>query len=739
VEEQNDHSPDTEIDKALADYLSNFDSESTKDREQFLARYSPELREQLANLLSVADWLEQLAGPAQGEMLVQSAAEIGSESQIQLSVSDSLPHIDPHGDTLPLDAGILAERERRVRGLSQPKLPCRFGDYELLRVLGRGGMGVVYYARQIHLDRPVAVKMIRSGALASDDEVERFYAEARSAARLSHPRIVTVYHCGEQDGHHFFSMDYVDGTDLEKLSRQEKLDNRRAARYVRDAAEAIQFAHEQGILHRDLKPANILIDKNDEIRITDFGLAKHVGMESGLTATGAALGTPSYMSPEQAAGRTEEQSQATDVYSLGAILYTLLAGEPPFKGQTIVQTLLHVIHRPAARLRSVCKDIPEDLETIVDVCLQKSPSKRYASAIELAEDLARFLRGAPITARPVSRSRRVWYWLLGIPVVGALLDHRVIEPTDTHRWVQRGMMSAGSLMLLAWLLLLLPSSLWFKNRMPRLVKIAAGAEGGEYNVLAGVLADTMRDQEVRGVELIRTEGSSENLELLSTGQVHLALLQADVVDDSEIAVIAPLYYEVVHVLGRNELQLESIADLRNRRVYLGREKAGSRATATRLLNYFGIRLDELNVVTEEEGGLAAKPPIDAAVVVTRLGATEVANLLSSGDYGLLGFPRAWEFSLAEPSFHPIYVRQEDYPTSPLKDEAVSTIATTAFLVCNREAPDALVSQVLDCLYRPEVKSLGILTAEQAALWQGIAWHPAARAFFRAYRGSRSLN
>ncbi|MBM3966182.1 MAG: serine/threonine protein kinase, partial [Planctomycetes bacterium] len=226
-------------------------------------------------------------------------------------------------------------------------LPCRFGEYLLERVLGRGGMGVVYLANQVQLHRRVAIKMIRSGALASDEEVARFYSEARSVAKLDHPNIVTVYHCGESDGHHFFSMDYIPGTDLAKIVSSGPIDPKRAVRYVRDVARAIDYAHEHQVVHRDLKPANVLLDEEDEVYLTDFGLAKQMGRDEGLTATGATLGTPSYMSPEQAAGKSEDQSVATDVYAMGAILFALLTGKPPFQAASVLQTMMQVMHKPA--------------------------------------------------------------------------------------------------------------------------------------------------------------------------------------------------------------------------------------------------------------------------------------------------------------------------------------------------------------------------------------------------------
>jgi hypothetical protein len=594
-------------------------------------------------------------------------------------------------------------------------------------------MGVVYFGRQVQLDRPVAIKMIRSGALASDEEVQRFYAEAKNAAKLDHPNIVTVYQCGQVDGHHYFSMDYVDGTDLERLVKQGPLDSKRAAAYVRDAAKAIEFAHRRGVLHRDLKPANVLLDTHDRVRITDFGLAKMVGKENGLTATGAALGTPSYMSPEQAAGRNDQQAEATDVYSLGAILYCTLTGVPPFRSETALQTLLHVIHKPAPLLRTLRREIQQDLETIADKCLQKKPEDRYSSAAALADDLDRFVNGLPIKARRLPVLKRAWQWFLGIPIIGAMLDYRVVEVTDTHRWVQRGMISTGSLLLLAMLLMMIPSSVWYKNRMPKVVRIAGGAEGGQYSVIANKIADALERQSGCQTQWLTTAGSSDNLERLDSQQVHMALMQADMVDKSHLAVVAPLYFEAVHLLVRNDhpgLQLE---DLKEQRVFLGQPKGGSRVTAQKLLEYCGVNISELKI-TEE---IFSDPPVDAAILVTRIGASEIVSLLSKGAFRLIEFGQAWEFALSEPAFHPIRITAENYPDHSITQGGIGTVATVAYLVCNRDAPDILVKEVLKCLYSTDVSNIaGILTAEQAAHWQGIAWHPAAQTFFQAYRGSR---
>ena len=287
-----------------------------------------------------------------------------------------------------------------------------FGDYELLEEIARGGMGVVWKARQTSLHRDVALKMIRAGALASPEEVQRFLREAEAAANLQHPNIVAIHEVGEHNGQHYFSMDYVAGRDLGALVKDAPLSPHRAARYVKIIAEAIHFAHQRGTLHRDLKPQNVLIDGADQPRITDFGLAKIMKDDSRLTQSGVIMGSPSYMPPEQAGGRHGDIGPASDVYSLGAMLYELLTGRPPFGGATPLDTLLQVLEAEPAAPRRLKADIPPDLETICLKCLEKSPSTRYPTARALAEELDRFLKGEPIQARPASAVRKVvsWAW-----------------------------------------------------------------------------------------------------------------------------------------------------------------------------------------------------------------------------------------------------------------------------------------------------------------------------------------
>lgn len=292
--------------------------------------------------------------------------------------------------------------------------------YEILGELGRGGMGVVYRARQVRLNRPCAVKMILAGAHATPEAAKRFLAEAEAIARLEHPHIVRIHHIGEADGLPFFELELVPGGSLDRRLDGAPWPPERAARLAEKLASAIAEAHRQGIVHRDLKPGNVLLAADDTPKITDFGLAKAVGDESGLTATEAILGSPSYMAPEQAGGRAKEAGPAADIYALGAILYELLTGRPPFRGATLLETLEQVKSVEPVPPSQLAPRLPKDIETICLKCLQKDPHRRYESAAALAEDVHRFLAGAPIAARPVGWLERAWRWRRRNPVVAGL-------------------------------------------------------------------------------------------------------------------------------------------------------------------------------------------------------------------------------------------------------------------------------------------------------------------------------
>jgi len=367
--------PNAELDEVIETYLRVAQAGAAPKREELVARY-PAFAKELAEFLAGQERLQRLAEPVR-------AAVTG---------------MPPAGTKIRY-----------------------FGDYELLEEIARGGMGVVYKARQTSLKREVALKMIRAGTLASSDEVDRFLREAEAAANLQHPNIVAIHEVGEHDGQHYFTMDYVAGRDLGALVKDGPLPPNRAACYVRIIAEAIHFAHQRGTLHRDLKPQNVLIDVADQPRITDFGLAKLMKVDSRLTQSGVVMGSPSYMPPEQAAGRHGDIGPASDGYSLGAMLYELLTGRPPFRGSTPMATLLEVLEAEPSAPRRLKADIPPDLETICLKCLEKSPSARYPTARALAEELDRYLKGEPILARPASAVRKTVSWARRHPGVLAAL------------------------------------------------------------------------------------------------------------------------------------------------------------------------------------------------------------------------------------------------------------------------------------------------------------------------------
>jgi hypothetical protein len=375
-----------------------------------------------------------------------------SADQLQALASGKLQgeeaaDVERHVDGCALCAQYLAALPRKTVAFVQqgegPGLAAVPG-YEILEELGRGGMGVVYRARQVGLNRVVALKMILSGEYAGAEELARFQAEAEAIARLHHPNIVQIHEVGEHNGRPFFSLEYCPSGNLARKLAGTPLPPREAAALIEQLARAVEAAHQRQVIHRDLKPGNVLLGQDGAPKITDFGLAKMLGAggeagkrapwslpagEAGepLTASGAVLGTPSYMAPEQAGGKTKEIGPLADVYSLGAIFYECLTGRPPFKGPTPVDTILQVLSQepvPPSRLQP---GLPRDLETMCLKCLQKEPSRRYQTAGGLAEDLRRFLAGEPIRARPVRVLERTWKWVKRRPAAAALLAVLVLS------------------------------------------------------------------------------------------------------------------------------------------------------------------------------------------------------------------------------------------------------------------------------------------------------------------------
>lgn len=374
--------------------------------------------------------------------------------------------------------------------------PGNFGDYELLEEIARGGVGAVWKARQVSLNRLVAVKLLIGGRFSSPEFVERFRAEAEAAANLQHPGIAAIYEVGEHEGHPYLSMEYVQGCDLAQLARDQPLSADRAARYLQRVAAAVHHAHQRGIIHRDLKPANILIDAADQPRVTDFGLAKRLptssqsgspGVERDLTMTGQVLGTPAYMPPEQAAGRRGALGPAGDVYSLGAVLYFLITGRAPFAADSLEGTLRLVLAAEPVAPRLLNPAVPRDLETICLKCLGKEPGARYATALALEEDLGRFLDGQPIRARPAGPAEKLQRWCRRNPALAGslaavfllLLAIAVISTTAALR-IER----ARADLVVAQLLT--TTNLWDSYRAQAQANRFSGRPGRRFNSLEAV-------------------------------------------------------------------------------------------------------------------------------------------------------------------------------------------------------------------------------------------------------------
>jgi hypothetical protein len=379
-----------------ANYLQAVDNGFTPNREALLAHF-PDLADQLRDFFRTQDEVERLARPLRDVRHPPRPSEV---STIGASPS-AAPATTPPQKT------------------AARSLPANFGDYAILGEIARGGMGVVYRARQASASREVALKMVLHGGHTTDAERQRFRQEAEAAANLDHPNIVPIYEVGEHEGQPFYSMKLVEGNSLAHDLPHFQRNPRAAAELLATVARAVHHAHQRGILHRDLKPGNILLDRARQPHVTDFGLAKRLEGDSGLTQSGAIVGTPEYMAPEQARGQ-KGLTVAADVYALGAILYALLTGRPPFKGEHILETLRQAMDTEATPPRLHNPQVNRDLEVICLKCLEKDAGKRYGSAEALAQDLERWLAGEPIQARPVSTATRLVKWCRRRPAVAAL-------------------------------------------------------------------------------------------------------------------------------------------------------------------------------------------------------------------------------------------------------------------------------------------------------------------------------
>lgn len=385
-----------QVNDIIAAYLEAADAGEEPDREGLLRQY-PDLAAELRAFFADRDAFSRLAAPGKTQAQFAEEATVPPTPQPAVPVGTKVRY---------------------------------FGDYELLDEIARGGMGVVYKARQVSLNRVVALKMILAGNLASPGDVRRFRKEAEAAANLDHPNIVPIYEVGEHEGQHYFSMKLIEGSSLAawmKCRRAEDATAGDARRTVSGAAvmlarvaRAVHHAHQRGILHRDLKPANVLVDAAGEPHVTDFGLAKRVEADAGQTQSGAIVGTPGYMAPEQA--RSEKQlTTAVDVYGLGAVMYELLTGRPPFQAATPLDTILKALDKDLVPPRKHNPRVDRDLETVCLKCLEKEAPKRYASAAAIADELDRWLNGEPILARRSGVAERAWKWTKRRPAIAGLL------------------------------------------------------------------------------------------------------------------------------------------------------------------------------------------------------------------------------------------------------------------------------------------------------------------------------
>lgn len=798
-----DPNADADLDLAFAMYLKACDSGELASREVFLDRF-PEMADQLRELMEAADMIGQFPAtgsapsrpspvdsgkstknsegsidnasdgsadrggpddtvqtplnsaadrPAEGGRLAEQAgdATVGYHERSPNDSSGEFSGTDP-AETLPVGD---SQDDQRISG---PKLPMDLGDYELLQVLGMGGMGVVYLAKQKDLDRLVAVKMIRSGMLAGESEVKRFYLEAKAAAKLRHPGIVAVHHFGRRAGHHFFSMQYIEGEDLHRILDRAPLPPHRAAKVVRDAARAIEHAHSRGVLHRDLKPGNVMIAAGDVVHVTDFGLAKHVGVDSGVTGSGTAVGTPNFMAPEQALGHSESATEQSDIYSLGAILFASIAGRPPIVGETIMQTLMNVAHQPAPLLRSAAPDVDADLEVIVAKCLEKRPEDRYASAGELAADLNRYLNGGRISARARTRVRRLVDWTAQIPLVAAVVGRPMSHASLSHRRFQLALLAAAAGLPLLFLL-----GFYLQRRsmgaMPSRVEIAGGLPGGLYTAASQHLADKLEADTGVSCHVEGTQGSWDNRQRLLDGRFDLAPLQASAVDGETLSVVAPLFYEAVHVLVRTDPatgqpRVEDVGSLAGHRIAVGPEGSGSRHAAEMVLDSMRLPADVCPRVVATWPSLQQSdderlPDVamicigpSSVLVSQMLGFTHVVNennVRGPGEapvdetshrpaWQLMPLPDVVAIALQHPTLRPMTIDADAYPGADLPATGVQTVGTTAFLVSRHDAPDTMVRAALEALYRPPTLT-GLIPAGRAAEWRGLAFHPAARRYY----------
>jgi eukaryotic-like serine/threonine-protein kinase len=717
------------VNDAFAEYLRCADREGETDIDEFLKKHA-DIAAELKGLLETAGLIQRMAGPQFGDesstpLDSERDCETGESAKASGSVKSAL------AETALFDKDSTADSEDAVRAFPRSAKGRSFGDYEILDVIGQGGMGVVYKARQVSLNRMVALKMIRSGFLASESDIARFHSEAQTAGKLSHPNVIQVHQVGECDGQHFFSMEFIDGTDLSQLIHHEALEPERIARYLKAIAETVQHAHEHHVIHRDLKPANIIIDVDDRPLIGDFGLAKDIDRDTGLTASGVSLGTPAYMSPEQAAGKTTELGPATDIYSLGAILYEMLTGRPPFQEESRVDLILAVIHKETIPPRTVNPAADKQLEAICLKCLNKDPKKRYTTASDLAEDIERFLASDRVLARRTSRALRCWQWCRDVPVVGALIGRRVTNPSAAHKTAQWLALLSVGLVLTAFL-----RGFRTERASPPRVRIGTAIVSGEYHEFGRVFGTLLKERLPVSVEVLTTNGAGENRELLIDDEIEVALLQASAIRSDPLAIVAPLYHEYLYFIARTDRNLVTIQDLGKKAVVVGKDGSGMQLSAIRALQRLEISVEPVKDSFPE---LNAHKEWDAAIVTAGPLHPALRLRMSSSQFRLLPLTdEEQELLTVGPVFRPGSIKAGSLGSSKdggriIPADDVRSVTTTTFLVVHKAASSEFVTKLLETLYgNNELQdTFELVPREVVAQWPALPFHPAASKFFES--------
>jgi len=726
------------ISQLLAEFLKQEDEGTALSRGEFLAS-NADVADDLKVLLEMADMIQEMAGPLSGDDFGLGSVKTKREDAILGADTPGLPSKSKAGSEALVDTDV-DKNDSIDFYLSSGSIPpvgstsstpegFAFGDYQLLEVIGQGGMGIVYRARQAGINREVAVKMIRSDRFHFDKDVARFYKEAQTAGSTQHPNVVTVFDIGDVSGRHYFSMQLVEGTDLAALNRESHLSSRRMAEILRDVANGVHAAHQHGVLHRDLKPANVLIrDADDQAIVTDFGLAKQIENELDLTRSGDTVGTPSYMSPEQARADETRMGPASDVYSIGAILYELMTGLPPFKSDSAASTVVEVLHREVIPPSDLSTNVNKYLEAICLKCLEKNPQARYESANELAEDFERMLDGRPVKAVPVGKVRKSVRWINNVPFIARLSGNHFPNVTQAHRVVNH----------LLWVIPVLFFGLFLlwqivrQSYVPDSISIGTGMSDQFYHQVGLELKNELASNYNQPTKIVTTSGSLENINLLNSGDVHIAIAQLEVLaNDNSVAKLTPLYADKVHIVIRKDQGISTLKDLQGRVVSLGPLHSGMRITSERILTALNIDVAGMQQTFTPFQDMLTDPSIEAGVITTRTENQVLQRLLNDSRFELIGLTTSQINQLTQIGYHRDRISGEGL--SQVEAELTPTVATMAFLVTDANAGEALVSRMLNALFVEQsngsIATRLNLLSRKAASQHPIDFHPAALKFF----------